>query len=223
MPKSKNYDSWIKQNYPRKCEHCDYVSNNPSMYHYHKKTHDPIPKGTLCWQGCGQLAKHRGTGGKYTCLPKAQHCPEYIKQHSARIAKQWDGDYERKEKTKERFFEYCCGNDAVKEKQRETLKKKWGNFTPEQMKEYRHYARRLRSRAQKWAKEQGYTLGQQTYHVDHKLSVLDAWKAGLSEEIVNHPANLQILEAKVNSSKGAKSSITVDELIDLINKYTNAY
>ena len=220
MPKSKNYDSWIKQNYPRKCEceHCDYVSNNPSMYHYHKKTHDPIPKGTLCWQGCGQLAKHRGTGGKYTCLPKAQHCPEYIKQHSARIAKQWAGDHERKEKTKERFFEYCCGNDAVKEKQRETLKKKWGNFTPEQMKEYRHYARRLRSRAQKWAKEQGYTLGQQTYHVDHKLSILDAWKAGLSEEIVNHPTNLQILEAKVNSGKGSKSSITVEELLTQISQ-----
>ena len=60
-------------------------------------------------------------------------------------------------------------------------------------------------------------LGQQTYHVDHKLSVFDAWKAGLSESVVNHPANLQILEAKQNSSKGAKSSITVEELLKLIN------
>lgn len=205
--------------YPRKCEHCEYVSNNPSMYHYHKKTHAPIPEGTLCWQGCGKLATVLNTHGKYTCLPKAHQCSEYIRQHSARIAKQWEGDVERKQRTKKRFFEHCCGNDAVKEKQKATIRKKWGNFSPEQMREYRHYAKRIRSRAQRWAKENGYVLGQQTYHVDHKLSILDAWNAGLSEEIVNHPLNLQILEAKVNSSKGAKSIITVEDLLELISKY----
>ena len=214
MPPPKNY---IKIMYPRKCECCDYVSNNPTMFHYHKKTHEPIPIGKLCDHGCGQQATVINTKGSYTCLPNAHHCPEYIKQHSIRIAKQWEGDTLRKEKTKERFFEHCCGNVKVKEKQIATLRKKWGDFTPEQMKDFRHYARRIRSRAQKWAKEQGYVLGQQTYHVDHKLSVFDAWKAGLSESIVNHPANLQILEAKQNSSKGSKSSITVEELLKLIN------
>lgn len=83
------------------------------------------------------------------------------------------------------------------------------------MKDFRHYARRVRGRAQKWAKEQGYVLGRQTYHVDHKLSVFDAWKAGLPEKIINHPANLQILTAKQNSSKGAKSSISIEELLKL--------
>jgi len=205
--------------YPRKCEYCGYISNNPSMYHYHKKTHSPIPEGTLCWKGCGNPATVLNTRGRYTCLPKVQQCPEYIKQHSIRVSKTWEGDIARKEKTKEIFFKYCCGVPDVMEKQKTTLKKKFGDFTPEQMKDYRHYARRIRSRAQKWAKEQGHTLGQQTYHVDHKLSVLDAWKAGLSEEIVNHPANLQILEAKINSSKGSKSSITVNELFELISKY----
>jgi hypothetical protein len=189
------------------------------MYHYHKKTHSPIPEGTLCWKGCGNPATVLNTRGRYTCLPKVQQCPEYIKQHSIRVSKTWEGDIARKEKTKEIFFKYCCGVPDVMEKQKTTLKKKFGDFTPEQMKDYRHYARRIRSRAQKWAKEQGHTLGQQTYHVDHKLSVLDAWKAGLSEEIVNHPANLQILEAKINSSKGSKSSITVNELFELISKY----
>jgi hypothetical protein len=50
------------------------------------------------------------------------------------------------------------------------------------------------------------------------LSIFDAWKAGLSENIVNHPANLQILEAKKNSSKGSKSILTVEELMRLINE-----
>ena len=76
----------------------------------------------------------------------------------------------------------------------------------------------MRKRAQQWAKEQGYELGVTTYHVDHKLSILDAWKANLPAEIVNHPANLQILEAKQNSSKGSKSSITIDELLKLISR-----
>jgi hypothetical protein len=49
--------------------------------------------------------------------------------------------------------------------------------------------------------------------------VLDAWKNNLSEHIVNHPANLQILEAKVNSSKGSTSELTLDELYAIIKAY----
>lgn len=205
-----------KHEYPRKCEHCDYVSNNPSMYHYHRKIHDPIPEGTLCWQGCSHPATTVNTNGKYTCLPKTHQCPEYIKQHSARIAKHWEGNDIRKEQTKKAFIDRLHNQETI-DKMKETKRKKFGLLTPEQATEYRHYARAIRQRAQQWAKEQGYVLGQQTYHVDHKLSILDAWHAGLSAEIVNHPANLQILEAKQNSSKGSRSSITVEELLREIN------
>ena len=213
MPAPKDY---IKIQYPRKCEHCDYVSNNPSMYHYHSKTHQSIPAGTLCNHGCGQLATVINTNGKYTCLPLAQHCPEYLRKHSSRVKKQWEGAEQRKEITRLTIDTRLNTKENI-EKRKQTLKEKWGDFTPEQMKDFRHYARRIRARAQKWAKEQGYVLGQQTYHVDHKLSILDAWHAGWSAEIVNHPANLQILEAKQNSSKGSKSSITVEELLQKIN------
>jgi hypothetical protein len=204
-----------KQKYPRKCDHCDYISNNPSMHHYHKKTHNPIPEGTLCWQGCGQAATILNTHGKYTCLPKIQHCPAYIKQHSNRVAKQWKNATERKEQTKKSLIKRLHNQETF-DKIKETKRKRFGLLTPEQAKEYRHYARTIRQRAQRWAKEQGYILGQQTYHVDHKLSILDAWHAGLSADIVNHPANLRILEAKQNSSKGAKSILTVEELLNLI-------
>jgi len=201
--------------YPRKCEQCDYVSNNPSMYSYHKRTHNPIPKNQQCDHGCNAPALFMGTGGKYTCHKNAHHCPEYIRRHAVRIAKQWEGATARKEATKESLIKRLH-NEETHNKLKATLKKKWGDFTPEQMKDFRHYGRRIRSRAQKWAKEQGYVLGQQTYHVDHKLSIWDAWQAGLSEEIVNHPANLQILEAKKNTSKGRNSILTVEELLLLI-------
>jgi hypothetical protein len=196
------------------------MSNNPSMYHYHKKTHDPIPEGKLCDHGCGNLATVRGTGGKYTCSAVAQHCPEYLKQHSERVANQWlNGQTDRRQATKEKFIEHCSGNVVARNKMRDAIKKKWGDFTPEQMKDRRHYARRIRQRAQKWAKEQGYELGQQTFHVDHKLSIYDAWSAGLPETIVNHPANLQVIESSKNCSKGAKSLLTVEELLKLIEAY----
>lgn len=221
MPKSKNYNNWVKKNYPRKCEHCEYVSNNPSMYCYHKKTHEPIPNGQLCDHGCGRPALYRGTGGKYTCEKVAQQCPEYLRKHSNRVIEQWQSPQsdKRKVETKERFIEHCCGNETAREKNKEVIKKKWGNFTPEQLKDYRHYARRVRARAQKWARAQGYTLGQQTYHVDHILSIWDAYAAGLSEEIVNHPVNLQIVEAKKNTSKGATSYFTVEELLEKIKLF----
>lgn len=212
MPASKDY---VKIPYPRKCEHCDYTSNNPSMYYYHKQTHAPIPDGQLCNHGCGRPALLRGTGGKYTCSVVAQHCPEYLRKHSERIKKQWEGAEHRKEETKKSLIKRLHNLGTVN-KMKETKRKKFGLLTPEQVKEYRHYARAIRQRAQKWAKEQGYELGPQTYHVDHKLSILDAWHAGLSAEVVNHPANLQILEAKQNSSKGSKSILTVDELLTLI-------
>jgi 5-methylcytosine-specific restriction endonuclease McrA len=121
----------------------------------------------------------------------------------------------RKEKTKQSLINRLH-NDENYQKSRNTKREKFGIITPEQATEYRHYARSIRARAQKWAKKQGFTLGQQTFHVDHKFSILDAWHAGLSEEIVNHPANLQIIEATANSSKGSKSSITLTELLTLI-------
>jgi hypothetical protein len=202
-----------KIEYPRKCNHCEYISNNPSMYHYHKKIHEPIPQGKLCDHGCGQLATSINTHAKYTCLPIAQHCPEYIKKQSHRVKEQWLGNTERKHETKQRFLKHCAGNPNAIAKQKETCRKRSGLVTPELAKEYRHYARKARQLAQVWAKEQGYAIGKQTFHVDHKFSVLDCWKAGLPLSLVNHPNNLQIIDAKINSGKGSKSSITLEELL----------
>jgi hypothetical protein len=187
------------------------------MYHYHNKTHNPISEGQLCEQGCGNIALFRNTGGKYTCCKITQQCTAYIEKHSKRIVEHWkrpESVY-RKEATKKSLIDRLHNNETVK-KATLTKRKKSGIISPETIKEYKHYARKIRKKAQQWAKDQGYILGQQTYHVDHRFSILDSWNAGLSEEIVNHPANLRILEAKINSSKGAKSSITLEELMKSI-------
>lgn len=198
--------------YPRLCEHCDYVSNNPSMYHYHKKTHQPIPAGQLCNHGCGQPALFRGTGGKYTCKKIAHHCTSYLQRHSDLVRTHWKNADIRKEATRKSFIERLHNKETY-QKMSKTKRKKFGTLDPEKAKDYRRYARFVRQRAQAWARNQGYDIGRQTFHVDHKLSILDAWHAGLSESIVNHPANLQIIDAKQNSSKGSNSVLTVQELL----------
>ena len=203
--------------YPRKCEYCNYMSNNPSMHHYHAKTHKPIEAGTLCAHGCGNFAQYQTTGGVYSCQKISQHCPGYIAQHSSRVKQQWINATERKEKTKQSFISRLHNQETV-DRIKQTKRKKSGLLTPELAKEFRHYASAIRKQAQQWAKEQGYVLGQQTWHVDHKFSILDSWNAKLPAKIVNHPYNLQILEAKANSSKSSKSSITLDELLTAINQ-----
>lgn len=214
MPAPKDY---IKIQYPRKCNHCEYVSNNPQMWHYHKQTHEVISPDQLCDHGCGNPAKYKGTGGIYSCSKVSQRCPEYIKKHSRRVKEHWQRPEaaERKTKATATLLETACTPAAI-EKMKKTKKIKSGLLTPDDAKNYRHYARAIRQRAQQWAIEQGYELGQQTFHVDHKFSILDSWKAKLPASIVNHPANLQILEAKLNSSKGSKSSLTLEELMRLI-------
>ena len=202
--------------YPRKCLYCEYIANNPAMFAYHKQTHAPIPVGTYCHFGCGCLAVHRNTGGKYTCKDKYQACPAYVTQLSERTKDSWKNAINRKEQTKKSLIEQLHNKETYK-KQSDTKRQKFGTLDPVKAKDFRRYSKFIRQRAQQWAKSHGYVIGQQTFHVDHKFSILDSWRAGLPESIVNHPANLEILEAKINTSKGSTSSITLDELLNLTN------
>jgi hypothetical protein len=54
------------------------------------------------------------------------------------------------------------------------------------------------------------------YHLDHKLSILEGFTKGIPEEIIADIANLEIIKKGDNLRKGSKSSITFDELLDII-------
>jgi len=189
------------------------------MYHYHKRTHEPIPNEQLCEFGCNQPANYKGTGGKYSCERVTHHCPAYLEEHSKRIAEHWNrpGNKKRRANAKETFMEHCCNQEHVIHKVIETKRKRYDTLTPDELKDYTHYARQARAGAQRWAKENGHKLGQQTYHVDHRLSVKDAYRAGLPLGVLNHPNNLQILSATKNIIKGCKSEITVEQLLASVN------
>ena len=201
--------------YPRKCDTCDYISNNPSMFHYHKKTHGSI-EGKICSHGCSQPAKFIKTNGKYSCLENTHLCPAYLATQAEQIREQWtrDGAEERKEQTK-RILSEVMRDPEIRKKRQNTKRSKTGLLTEERRTIFRRYAYACRKIAQQWAKDNGHEIGQQTFHVDHIYSILDGFTNEIAPAILSHPKNLRILEAKKNSSKGPKSEITLEELLEL--------
>jgi len=61
--------------------------------------------------------------------------------------------------------------------------------------------------------------GKGYYNIDHKLSVLDGYSKNIKPEIIAHPCNLQILTEIDNLRKSYKSSISIDKLLHLIDKF----
>lgn len=204
--------------YPRKCEHCDYISNNPSMFHYHKKTHGSV-EGKICDHGCGRPAKTISTWGKYCCCDSYKECSGYLEALSRRVEEHWSRpeSVNRKEETKKSLIERLHNEENIK-KQVLTKRIKTGLLTEGKRKDFRAYGRACRSLAQAWARDNGYETGRQTFHVDHIVSVLDGFTNEIAPAIISHPLNLRILEAKKNSAKGPKSEMTIQELLDKIRE-----
>lgn len=52
-----------------------------------------------------------------------------------------------------------------------------------------------------------------TWHLDHRFSICEGFRNNVPAEIIASPANLIIMEASPNQSKGVACSITLDELV----------
>jgi len=58
------------------------------------------------------------------------------------------------------------------------------------------------------------------YHLDHIVSIRDGFDAGIYEpKVLAHLANLRIVSGLVNLSKGRKSSMTLDKLLELYKEH----
>ena len=57
------------------------------------------------------------------------------------------------------------------------------------------------------------------YHLDHKYSIFEGFKNGVDVEIIGHIKNLEMIPYIENVSKHTKCSITLEELLTLIEKY----
>jgi len=93
---------------------------------------------------------------------------------------------------------------------------------PSLLKEYKRYCRKVEIETRKSVniykdKIYNYNLRGYDYHLDHRFSMLDGFNNNVLPEIVGHWKNFEILSKFENESKGGKSSITLNELRELIN------
>ena len=54
---------------------------------------------------------------------------------------------------------------------------------------------------------------------DHIISISYGFKNNVSPDIISHPMNCKLLRHLDNQSKGQKSKMTVEELVEKINSY----
>lgn len=67
-------------------------------------------------------------------------------------------------------------------------------------------------------KKRGVTGVEGAYHLDHKYSISEGFKQGISPEIIGNIVNLEFIPWEINLDKGGKCSITENELITIYNK-----
>lgn len=58
---------------------------------------------------------------------------------------------------------------------------------------------------------------------DHMFSVNEGYKQCVDPYLISHPANCKLMKHEDNFKKLTKCSITLDELIDKVNKWNNKY
>jgi hypothetical protein len=224
MPPAKDY---IKNQYPRKCDLCDYHSNNPSMFYYHKKTHQEIPYGQLCDHGCNKPAIIIRTNGSFCCSTKTQDCPQYRKEHSKRVKEQWnkmDGKVKKKRIQKAKESLKVTYTQEYIEKAKQTKIKRLLNISREQTNDYKQYVRLVHQLTQysikndpilsrtvvsRWKKD--------SLHIDHKVSKRIGFYLGIPPEFIANSLNLEAILASKNNQKYIKCSMNPIDLLENLN------
>lgn len=110
-------------------------------------------------------------------------------------------------------------------KKRELTRIKNGNQVPiSDISVFNEYSRLCRSLTEKTYRKYKYIInplnlkrGKNTYHLDHKISILYGFLNNISPDILANICNLEILAAYKNSNKSAACSININELINLIS------
>lgn len=209
--------------YPRTCPHCDYVANNAAMFGYHMKTHAPIPPGTVCSGGCGELAKHRTTSGKCWCQPKQHMCNGYRQSASVRVSKQWaDNEWtDRRAENAARTRNETPEQTALRAKKQQAtkiakLKATEHSLTKKQyFRAAIYHSRKTYTQYQDVINPSGLMIGRQQYHLEHKVSRHIGFLLSIPLEYICSHHNLTILHHLDNSSKGPTCSMLPAALLEL--------
>lgn len=205
--------------YPRKCQHCEYIANNPQMYSYHKRIHETIPVDKRCDHGCGFQAQYRNTAGTYTCERIAFHCPALQSKIAIQVKEHWqhEATVERKKQTRERFIttvhnEECIGK--AKRTKREHL------LSYDNTKPRRRYNWAVHKSSQYTLREMAeivnpnnLAIGKTEAHLDHLVSKHVGFLLNIPVKYMSDAANLRVVSYTENIKKGPKCLIHPCDLL----------
>lgn len=99
---------------------------------------------------------------------------------------------------------------------------------PDHVPVYEKYKRKIEYHTQISLKKYGHLIGYdptkrklKLFHVDHKFSIINGFRASIPPEKISHICNLQFITCNENWTKNHNNSITSDELDLLINEFNN--
>jgi len=209
--------------YPRKCLTCDHVSNNPSNFTDHAKKHIPIPEGTLC--ECGKPAVYRSITEKVWCQQNIRQCPAYKAVLSTQTTKMWkDGNWTaRKIQQADRTRAETAEQRADRNRKAITTKVKNLQAIEHtlELKQYRraaiYWGRRTYRENTQVINPNGYEIGLQQYHIEHKVSRHIGFLLNIPLEYLCSVHNLTVMHSKLNCGKRINCSIHPIDLLLLCN------
>lgn len=92
--------------------------------------------------------------------------------------------------------------------------------------EYLLYEEKVRKLSEKTFREEFFEFRDyrgDVFELDHMLSIREGFEQDVPVEVMSDLANLQLISAKANRSKGGKSSLTFSELVERISDREDAF
>lgn len=215
--------------YPRQCPQCEYLASSPATFSYHKQCHDSIPVEQLCDHGCGELARFKGSGGKYRCCEIAQNCVAINARLKHVVTVSWEDNEERKTTARKLFIKSCVSNPLSYKKASETKHKKL--LAQDNTSDRRKYNRQVHGLSQRTYRDNisiinpnNVPIGRIEYHLDHKVSKHIGYLLGIPAHFLASVNNLCVLPYYENTGKHSKCSlhpidllVMCDASLDIIN------
>lgn len=95
------------------------------------------------------------------------------------------------------------------------------NLSEEELKKYENYRKQVRLLTSKIYKKykniinpNDLIISRDTYHIDHKYSVVEGFRNNVSVNIISAKENLEVISSNDNLKKGSNCSISLDVLIE---------
>ena len=164
----------------------------------------------------------KNKGNKRPDVVEKNKDKNFRKKISEGVKKSYKSNPNLKKQRSEIGKKYGFGNQNTIEKLYES-----GKWTrPENKDEFQLYVENVRNLTNLnyqtfFSKIKNAKKRSRDFHLDHKYTIREGYKNNIPVEVISHYKNLQIIDGRLNESKGGKSSIKLNELLTDIQNSSN--